>query len=141
MNVKLLTHGSFIITIDDKEVKGRFDMMAIENFCNLHNIPGILALTENFQNGMMPSLYADFILCGIHRTYATPEHCELKKDVILKAIEIMGGFSSNDFLKLMAHGMKLFVRVTNNAHMLELDDEEKKILGLPTAGSSSDTVQ
>ena len=136
MNIQLLPHGSFFITIDDKQVKGKFDMMCIENFCTLHNIPGIIALTELFERGMMPSQYADFILCGIHRTYGSPEHCELKKENILDWIQSIGGLSSNDFLKLMAHGMKLFVRIGNSGGMLELTEDEKKILGLPTDGIS-----
>ena len=142
MNVKLLDGGGFLIDIGKEQpVKGRFDMRAIENFCTKRGIPGIIILSEMFKTGMMPTHYADFILCAIHRTYSTPEHCEIKDDDVLGWIETMGGFSSPVFLKLMAQGMKLFVNIKNSASMIELTEEEKKILGMPIAGSASDSEQ
>lgn len=138
--VQLLPNGGFFINVtkDDgstEKVKGRFDMMAIENFCEAKLIPGVIILGEFFRNGMKPSHYAQFIICAVHRTFADPGHCEYKEADALNWITAMGGFSGNEFMKLMAHGMKLFVRLSKDStDMLQLTDEEKKILGIRTAG-------
>jgi len=143
--VQLLPKGAFIIDAPKKDgstekVKGVFDMQAIENFCDLKDIPGIVVLGNLFKQGMKPSWYADFILCAIHRTYKQKEHCEFTVEDIYEWITAMGGFSSNDAMKLTAHGMKLFVRLTADAFdNLELTDEEKKNIGMQIAGNSSDT--
>ena len=141
--VTLHENGIFFIDVnkDDgstEKVKGIFDMQAIETFSNNRQIPGIVLLGEYFKNGMMPSWYADLILCAVHRTYKQKEHCEFTIDDVLKWITQMGGFASNDMMKLTAHCMKLFVRLNPEQldEQLQLSDEEKKILGIEIAGSS-----
>ena len=131
--VTILEHGAFILNVKTKEggiepVKGRFDMQAIEAFCNTKEIPGVVILGKMFQTGMMPSHYAEFILSAVHRIIPK-ENCEYKVDDVNEWIIQMGGFAGNEFMKLMAHGMRLFVRLKDESYeALELTDEEKKIL-------------
>jgi hypothetical protein len=140
--ITLLPQGAFIIMAPTKDgkapeqVKGKFDMMAIENFANNQNIPGIYFLSEKFQTGMQPTQYADFILCAIHRIIK-PEHCEYKHEDVLEWIAAMGGFTSNEFGKLILQGIRLFINITSSANTVELTEDEKKILGIKTVGKIS----
>ena len=146
--VQLLPNGGFLIEVPTKDgsgtikIKGKFDMQAIEEFCKAKDIPGLIMLGQFFKTGMMPSHYAQFILCAVHRTYADKSHCDFTIEDVYEWITALGGFASNDFEKLIANGMRLFVKFTDESYdSLQLTDEEKKILRIGTAGKIFDLGQ
>ena len=139
ITVQLLDGGKFKITVDDKIILGKFGMKALESFLKLRNIPGIFVLTDKQRAGMMPTEYADFILCAIQSLYADPADCEYKQDDVLEWFELMGGFGTDHFLKLIAQGMKMYADVTSMIGKLDISEEEKKILLGATASNGSDS--
>jgi hypothetical protein len=132
--VQLLQRGKFIISVDDKQYHGKFNMMALEDYCLKNNIPGPFVLADSFRVGLLPSKYAELIICGIEQL---DKHHNLTVKDVLEWMDVMGGFTSNEFLKLMAQAMRTFSRPDVTG--LDMTDEEKKIFGIEIAGNPSDT--
>ena len=137
--VQLLANGVFILNVTNKEgepepVKGRYDMQAIEDFCAVRNIPGVIVLGHSFRVGMMPTDYAHFVLSAVHRIVPKDKAPYTVEDAFNWFTQ-MGGLASPDFEKLIFWGMQLFVRLSDEAiSTVELTDEEKKILQINTPG-------